>query len=327
MVRGTQWQVNLRPAVGRLVEELLGSGRYRDVDELFEKALLDRYDTDATSEPRSESGRAAPPSLVARQQESLDALNDPLLHRLESSVDSVEVPPAKSFSRLPFLMNRLNPTTVVVRVIGNLEEPRLERAVDEVGRVGRQLGLRLRALDADAGVTGSRRRSVSWPVSDNVEGSKSKFVESYLCTPSQDGGILDLGLARVMENHIVLTSLGVALAAAESPLLEETSEGRTLGSDAKEILRDAVLMNSAEVLEIRRLMEALEDGDGKQGAVDEALRGIHADWTESHVASHRSAMVGRLRDVGVLNIEGRGPTATITVTSSGAAFADKILAG
>lgn len=329
------WQVEPRPSVQRLVEEMLASGKYDDLNDLIEKAVLDRYDHDSGG-PGRVPQRTVPlaadgsPKKYGPKPEPSEQLHQPLLAPVDVSADDVAEPPApEEFRALPFLMNRMNPVAYVTRVVGNMSRCPLGEVADAVGSVGRSVGQRLQELDDVHRAKGSRRQAVSWPVGEDAERSAAKFVDSYFMTSARDGGLIDLGLARVVNDHLVLTQLGRWVAASPLPLLGESEvEGGTaaLGTEARDALSDALLGNPAEVREMAYLFEAVGRSEGPQGDIDEVLRAVHDEWSEGMVASNRAAMVGRLRDLGVLEVEGRGPRARVQVTASGRPFAEKVLA-
>jgi hypothetical protein len=55
----------------------------------------------------------------------------------------------------------------------------------------------------------------------------------------------------------------------------------------------------------------VRQGAGVQGAIDDALQSLNPDWSDKQTVAHRAAMLGRLRDLGLASVEGRGPTAVI----------------
>ncbi len=254
-------------------------------------------------------------------------LDNPLI--LRASLDNIKLAnPSTKLHPLSFLTNRLNPFSIVVRIVANLHQPNPKTFIKEATRVAHEVGLYLRSLDRSAGLKRDKWRSVSWPVGTDVNRTMEKFRVSYLIDDSGNGPLFNLGLANIIdEESICLTPLGKELAQAPSPLLGEDSEGWTLSQNAKSVLQACVLQNKHECSSIRTFLKAVENHDGIQAKIDKDLGTSESNWTNAHVVSHRAAMIGRLHDIDVISVKGRGPNAVINIELNAKEFVQQILEG
>ena len=76
-----------------------------------------------------------------------------------------------------------------------------------------------------------------------------------------------------------------------------------MSTDHRDILARAIVDIPDELLEIQRFLAAVERSSGLQDDVDRQLAADHAQWTEAQVVSHRAALVGRLRDLQVIDVD------------------------
>lgn len=256
--------------------------------------------------------------------------------------------PAVTNEPLFVLTNRLSPTVLAVRILANLlldpsqagEPPTVDAFQQTAAAQARALGLRLRAEDQAQGVKGSGRRFVGWPTGEDAQKAQHRFIASFLLygDPAPDpneepgqrlgtqGPMADLGLAVTAAGRAMPTRLGLAVAAAPSPLLGEAT-GWTLARDQQRLMRAAVLAMPGERAEIATFLRAVLDApQGAQFAVDERLRKAHPDWSDNRIVAHRAAMLGRLRDLGVTEVTGRGAGAQIRLLDAEAgAFVEQVL--
>jgi hypothetical protein len=228
---------------------------------------------------------------------------------------AVESPP--SVLPLPFLTNRLSPLKASVRVLANLavsggEWPRLRDFQARAGHAARERGLQLRTEDRAAGRRGRMKRSVAWPIGDNPVTALERYAFAF--TLSVDGGaatgpLATLSLATLIEGRVVLTEHGWELAATPSPVLDG-GEG-ILGSQEIMILRERLLHSPPERAAIAEFLRATRRAAGAQSRIDELLGTWHSEWSADQVAAQRSAMIGRLEELDLVEVAGRGSKAAI----------------
>jgi hypothetical protein len=322
----------------------LAVARKRGTDslaQLIEQLLLESAaETRASAVP---AGRARPEPLTADAAGSPthDASGSTTLGVAQPVPDFVVNPPAltlrrpnaqpavplatglpSSASPLPFLTNRVSPFKASVRALANLaiqygEWPSLRDFQAKAGHAAREVGLRLQAEDRAAGRRGREKRSVAWPIGANPTSALERYVFAFTIA-SDDGAasgpLATLGLATLAEDRVVLTRSGWELAAAESPLLDG-GEG-TLGGAETGILRERLFASRSELGLIAEFVRAVRHAAGVQPRIDELLRSWHPDWTSDHVEAQRSAMIGRLEELGLIQVTGRGSKATVTVTDA-----------
>jgi hypothetical protein len=232
-------------------------------------------------------------------------------------IDAVE-----PLGQLQFLTNRFGPMKLATRVLANLaldgKWPPISFFHTHAAATARHVGWRLRAEDLQQGRRGADRRWVAYPVGEDERAASERYIFSFTVFEGQTtatGPLAQLGLAAIEDGHAALTDRGWALAAAASPILD--GEGvATLSEGETAILREAVRDLPDEAAAIAQFLRAVHLAAGRQGRIDELLGIWHSDWTADRAAAERSAMLGRLGELGVLRVNGRGPTAQIELMDS-----------
>lgn len=225
---------------------------------------------------------------------------------------------------LPFLTNRLSPLKASVRALANLaivEEgwPRLRDFQAKAGHAARERGLQLVAQDRELGRRGRQKRSVAWPIGPNPATALERFVFAF--TVADDGGratgpLATLGLVNLVDGRAALTAAGWALACAHSPALDD--EEGTIGDDESALLREQLASSPREGEAIAEFVRAVRRAAGSQSRIDELLATWNAEWSADQAAAQRSAMIGRLEELGLLEVQGRGTKATVSLNDVGA---------
>lgn len=302
--------IRLDEHLARRLGQFLGSGvhGYASLDEFIQVALQNQLGVE----------RSGP---EAAQNASTDA-NDgrglsPLLRPLSGEPPSnLAIQGDSSSDTLFVLTNRLGPIKVAARVLANLAAdghwPSLEEFHEKASRVGREVGLRLREEDLVSEKRGSTRRWIAFPVGEDERAAYNRFVASFTMQTTDDrifGPMIVLGLGSVQGGRAVLTEAGWRLALAPSPLLKDGVSGLTLSEEEAAILRRQVIRAPGELSAVREFLEIVRRGAGSQRRIDELLAARYPDWTETLTVAHRSALLGRLSDLGVLEVTGRGPSA------------------
>ena len=117
------------------------------------------------------------------------------------------------------------------------------------------------------------------------------------------GPLVELGFVVVAKDAVFFTNAGATFASATSPAIDGTGGIELLGNDHRDLLSQAVIRSPGERNEIEIFLKTLEATAGLQDAVDKELGVSHKGWTEAQVVSHRAAMVGRLGDLAVVEVE------------------------
>src|SRR5262249_43389706 len=151
----------------------------------------------------------------------------------------------------------------------------------------------------------ARKAATSWPIGDDAYKSAAKFRASYMVDDAGRGPLRDLGLAQVVNGKLLLTKEGLELSKMPSPILGETREGSLVGPEARHCLADALLANVKEREILNVFLRPFSGGETTQEALDDALIEAYG-WASPFTASQRLAVVGRLRDLELLTLSGRG---------------------
>lgn len=318
--------VDIPPRLGRDVRKTLLYGEnapYQDLSEAVVAALeslLVLYG----SPPAVEGNGTPPPAAEAFQVSASPIPVDDLLLRPEEGVAQdlpmeAHVAPTKP---LFALTNRLNPFPTASRVLVNMASQGpvpVDSFIREASGFARTIGLHLRDEDRRMGRKGSQKLHVGWPVGEDSEKSLDRFAWSFLVWPKTNNGggpMVELGLAVTRENFVLPTREAFELAQAPNPILREASGG-VLCAYQQELLRRLIAGMEDEADEVEFFLRAVTDNEGSQPLVDDSLLADNQGWSRNQVIAHRAAMLGRLRDLGVLVVEGSGPSALISLTPEG----------
>jgi hypothetical protein len=255
-----------------------------------------------------------------------------LLRRPESAVPTASSIEVAGDEPLSAFTNRLGPIIAGPRALVNLtletQTPSVDVFVDSAARAARAVGLRLRAEDEAAGRRGRHRRWTAWPVGEDEAKTLMKFRKTFLLRREPGGAagpLVDLGLAVVLDGQVLPTEPGLELALETTPLLDGQDD-QPLSDRQREILSERLLTLPGERREITAFLQAIDKTGGEQDEVDKELTHAHPTWTEAQVVSHRAALIGRLRDLQIIDVR---TDAGITVIEPGPAnskFRDQIRA-
>ena len=220
-----------------------------------------------------------------------------------------------------FLTNRFAPMKVAVRVLANLrvegQWPPLREFQLSAAIAARDLGLRLRKRDQQSGMPGLERRATGFPVGPQEKSSLDAFIDRFTISVESGlpaGPLAVMGLASVQDGRVALTEAGWNLALASSPLIDGVS-GRTLSETEQRILIAQLSKAPGELKLVREFLGFVRIGRGIQTILDGFLADEHPEWGDD-VPNWRSAMLGRLRELDVVDVEGRGARARITLSPS-----------
>lgn len=303
--------LRLREDLARRVRQLVESesAAYQSIQEFITTAIENQLHLEEPSHVAEaasgyEGGAAellAIPSGSPRTAETVSAADTPLF----------------------VLTNRLSPVKIAARVLANLAEagewPPVPDFQRRAAMAARALGLQLKSEGAVI-EHGGTKRWVGFPIGSDVELSLARFITSFTlwADGAQSGGpMATLGLAGVDAGRAVLTDSGWRLALAPSPLLRE-APGGTLSDEEGALFRAAVASSTAERPEVELFVEIVRSTQGSQGAIDRKLRAARPEWSENRTAAHRAAMCGRLGEIGVLDVEGRGPRGRVLLRDAAA---------
>jgi hypothetical protein len=301
--------VTLSPTALRRALDLLESDGIDSLDDLVERLIVG-----ASLEGAGVIGAARASETEPSPADLLAPIGEPGPLELAPTPETVA-------GRLPFLTNRLNPLKVACRALANaaLAEglwPYPNAFIGEAGLAARKLGIALRADDAAAGRKGLERRWVAYPVGESAEAAIPRFGFAFgaAWSPSgQLGGpLVMLGLVAAVAEAVTLTEAGWQLAALASPLFGEADAGGArLSNEERALLIGRLLAAPQEAELIADFLASVRAGKGHQPAVDRALADRRPEWSVDQASSERSALVGRLYELGALSVTGRGRGARI----------------
>ncbi len=304
--------IRLKPDLSRDVWSFLGQNEaYGDLSEFVAVALRNQLSIEGVTD-RSAAGSSGP------EGEDFDDL---LTIPRDVVVPELPSPSTGAAPPLFVLTNRLFPIKVACRVAANLSGgPPIPLASfhQKAAGAARSLGLRLRREDLEAGRKGLDRRWIGLPVSDAQDPALRRFMSSFTlhtaASGSAHGPMIQLGLAVLGDDSrdVQLTKAGWQLAVAPNPILDESQNG-VFNAIERDLLIEALCAQSAERQGVLDFIEITRKAKGRQSAVDRALQETHGEWSSARVGAHRAALVGRLWDLGLASVIGRGPSAEIVL--------------
>jgi hypothetical protein len=207
--------------------------------------------------------------------------------------------------------NRLAPLIAGPRVLANMTDadgpPPIEAAAEQAAKSAREFGFKLYAEDEQAGRRGRHRRSIGWPIGDDESKSLMRFRSSFMFAAESDGKVsgplVEFGLVTTEGGKLFLTEQGKRLVFETVPAIDEAGGLELLSAPHRQILASSLAGIPGEVEEVRLFLSAIDLAAGAQDEVDKSLAREHVAWTDAQVVSHRAAMVGRLRDLHVIDID------------------------
>ena len=286
---------------------------YGSISEFAETALRNQLNLEL-------EGDQTVPQLASPPPESTS--HGSLLAKPTEPQERLLEPRASSSEELFVLTNRFGPIKIACRVLSNMRRegrgPTIEDFQESAAKSARQLGLKLRERELVEGLRGSRRISTAFPFGKNERAGLNRFIASFTVGENQgavSGPLAILGLANIEHGSVYLTEAGWELASAPSPLLGEAA-GTTLSTEESTILIKRVAESPGERRAVRRFLDVVKKTGGTQSKVDAKLRRANPSWSSEFATSYRTAMSGRLTDLGVANVDGRGPKAVIQVADT-----------
>jgi hypothetical protein len=286
---------------------------YASIDEFVEAAIRNQLTLEVSSPGERGSSESRRPV----------ADTGPLLGPVEPEAPIALATPRFAAGTLSVMTNRLSPVKIAVRVLANLTRsghfPDVKQFQEHASRCARFVGLRLREEEIRRNAKGADRRSTAFPVANGESKALERYVAHFTTAKrgsAAPGPLEILGLAQVEEPVAKITAAGWRLAALPSPLLDEC-EGWTLGPEEMQMLRLQLHDSQEEAQAVRRFLRLVRRSAGGHDRLNELMILEHSTWTASLAVAHRAAMTGRLRELGLLEVDGRGSDARIRVTVSG----------
>ena len=271
-----------------------------DLSELFELLLSDGEESEHRPEP---STRAPASGATASAPDALPT-------------------PTETRGQLSFLTNRLSPIKVAVTTLSALSEegtwPTIGEFQERAADLARTVGLRLRKEDDQAGRRGAARRWTGYPVGKDADAARGRYIASFTAVTRGDetrGPLMVLGLAEPVEGgRIALTEAGSELVYAVTPLNEGIEA--TLSGQEIEIFRYRLRAARDEAAAITSFLGAVRHVAGDQTDLDALLATRHAEWSANRAQAERAAMLGRLGELGMIRVTGRGSDARIELLNT-----------
>lgn len=308
---------------------------YAGLDELIEVALSNQLSAEGFQSvsrskrlgERKSSGRASVAEVETATGPTMSAPGE-----LGAAPPVPVVEGAAIDDSLFVMTNRLSPIKIAARalaigVIELGEWPTLPDFHDRASAFAREIGTRLRREES--------RRWVGYPVGRDEAKARDRFVTSF--TVSASGGrprgpMVLLGLANVFiapavsvagsrkrernSLRVGLTDVGWRLAALPSPVLNEC-DGMTLSTPEADVMALQILSAPREREVVRGFLGLVRRSAGSQARLDELMAAREPGKSADLLVAERAALVGRLSELGMIEHEGRGNEARVSLTPRG----------
>ena len=309
--------VRLPADLVRRAKALTGTtAAYRDLAELVELALLNQLELDEGDTRAASSSQRAPKGGDVPREEKPSPELSAVLRAPSTQPPTLGQPVSSGIAALSPFTNRLFPVKVCCRVLANLPDTDLPEFQRTAAEAARALGLRLKAEDADARRHGLDRRWVALPVGGKGRATTNRFINHFCLTLTRAGAptgpMADLGLAAMAEDgRPALTTAGAELASAANPVLDEHAAGPVLAEEERRLMLAAIAASSAERAAVLRFADIVGANGAIQERVDAAIPAEFGTSSGAQATALRAAMVGRLHDLGLVEVSGSGPQAQI----------------
>lgn len=245
--------------------------------------------------------------------------------------------------RLLWAVPRLFPMKLAARVLSNMliqdgtDSVPMAKWTTALRPLALEQARRLSALDTSSGRKFGEHFAAGLPANDAKDPAASwaRFVVQYLFGPKRNGGaegaMARLGLIRIddptsSEPNIGLTPTGVQLALAANPVLDQKGDIETLlSADEREIFFRA-LQEHPERGHMRQFLTALLGGARNPRDVLPSLATYYETavssqhMSEGYASSLRGGVVGRLRELGAIEVERDGNQLSYTITTVGRTY-------
>lgn len=283
---------------------------YSDLSELIAVALGNQLQLEGGA-PAGIGGRTSfkrVRTTLSAERRHREADADELL-RLPAGPPGLVAPASPGQGPLSPLTNRLGPLVLPLRVLANGSERHafatLEDFVQTASGLARLVGIRLREADEQYKRRGREKKSVGWPVGPDELASMTRYRNFFLLgsdRPSGSGPLVDLGLATVVDGLPIITERGERIAREPYSPIDNLDDDAALSPLQRELFSQSMLDMPKEKREIELFLEAVVECGGLQHLVDAQLATAHPGWTEAQVVAQRAACMGRLFDLGVIDV-------------------------
>jgi len=303
--------IDLPEGLARRIKELEFRGRYPSAEEFIWAAVENQLLLE-------EKG-----ALVALT--AGDDLGGRLLTRPSSTPQTV---PAEQPTAAPLwgMINRFLPVKVGVRVLANLladggtDWVLLEEFERKAGAVAREYGIFLHDLDAKVGRKVEQRLSIGLPTGSKPVRSLSRYTQHFLAA-TPESALRKLGLAATSKNLVAeevvgITEAGMKLTSLPNPALDGGDYTVSLSRDEAEFFKEQVCRSVRGEFDLwKEILELL----GERGISQESLRAALKErkgWEGGTLAAMATGVLARMKELGLLQSRGRGPTALYESTGA-----------
>jgi len=305
---------DLPDSVAARIRDLVFRGRYESSQSFLLAAVENQLALEATPEAFGVRALADTAGLLQRPPNAPQILQDA----------------QASTQPLDGMVNRFLPVKLGARVLASLlvREDRdsiLRRDFEATAaEAAREYGLFLLDLDTKVGRKRGERLSTGLPVGPRQEKSKKRYIQCFLCGDGQ-GALAALAMCArarnvVGEEVVGLTRAGVEFAMLESPVLDQGRYAQALGAaEVDYLLRHIAANVKGEAEAMRSVLAEIAKGRGEQAALVEFL-GRTYGLSGGALGQMAAGLLARMRELGVVQVEGAGPRAVYREGPAAAQF-------
>lgn len=243
--------------------------------------------------------------------------------------------------------NRIFPIKIVLRVLANLlqqrvnqredslEEPdnawvHLETVYETSASIAREVGRKLHTEDQLASRDRAGKLAVALPTGDDPEKSLNRFQSHFIGDVERDGDLTGaaprlqfVDLRRDPSLRMGLTDAGRDFAQLWNPLLDGVSTAdHSLSDDECTFYLSHVRANLPDEWNaMLTLLHAITNGENRPTDLDSRVGALDSTWSDAQASTIRSGLVGRMCELGLLHRERVGQRGiAYTLTDEGDQF-------
>lgn len=229
-------------------------------------------------------------------------------------------------------VNKIFPSKVALRVLGNMIKERKKSTVDvnifkeKAAEIAREVGLRLSAVERREGRKREEKVSLGLPIGEPKFNSESRYKTHFLVNVRKDG-MFDGGLARFKfvniqkeekKDNIGITEGGLRFALLENPIIDKEEYNATLSDEEKEFYLNYVAKEiPGEYRAIKWILSTIAKEINRREAINGELGKRYPEWTEAIVNTQRSGLMGRMFELGLLGREKSGVEVIYKISKRG----------
>jgi len=233
-------------------------------------------------------------------------------------------------------INRLFPVKCALRILLNIQirngrRVEYEKFCTEASHLARSYGLRLLALDKEAGRKRDERLSVGFPIGEKKDKAIARFSTQFIGLIRKDGrlsgALPSLRFANIICDdrgcHVGITEQGFDFAILANPTIDNNSVGRVFTEEERSQYLKHIkehVVGEHEAFNI--ILNNIQNGVREREELNKALNDLALthNWTENMINTQRAGAMSRLYEFGLISKIKQGIHVKYDITDAGKDF-------